>query len=86
MVSVASTFRCISKEMEFRFNHRRDDLFALIGAQLVRVLVAYPIRIRWGNKGPDPEMTNHPCQFCGLCISWLIRQIPSHNISEAPVP
>ena len=48
MVSVASTFRCISKEMEFRFNHRRDDLFALIGAQLVRVLVAYPIRYTLG--------------------------------------
>ena len=32
------------KEMEFRFNHRRDDLFALVGTQLVRVLFAYPVR------------------------------------------
>ena len=32
------------KEMEFRFNHRRDDLFELVGTQLIRVLFAYPIR------------------------------------------
>lgn len=32
------------KEMEFRFNHRRDDLFELVGTQLVRVLFAYPVR------------------------------------------
>jgi transposase len=33
-------FPLYRKEMEFRFNQRRDDLFALIGTQLVRVPVA----------------------------------------------
>jgi len=33
-------FPLCRKEMEFRLNHRRDDLFALIGTQLVRMLVA----------------------------------------------
>lgn len=31
------------KEMEFRFNHRRDDLFALLGTHLMQVLFDYPI-------------------------------------------
>jgi transposase len=32
------------KEREFRFNHRRDDLFELLGTYLVRVLLDYPIQ------------------------------------------
>ncbi|WP_447976980.1 IS1595 family transposase [Candidatus Nitrospira bockiana] len=31
------------KEMEFRFNHRRDDLFELLGTHLLKVLFEYPI-------------------------------------------
>ena len=32
------------KEMEFRFNHRRDDLFSLLGDHLVTLLFDYPIQ------------------------------------------
>lgn len=32
------------KEMEFRFNHRQDDLFALLGQRLVTLLFEYPIQ------------------------------------------
>ena len=32
------------KEMEFRFNHRRDNLFTLLGDHLVRVLFDYPVQ------------------------------------------
>lgn len=32
------------KEMEFRFNHRRDDLFALLGQRLVPMLFDYPMQ------------------------------------------
>ena len=32
------------KEMEFRFNHRRDDLFTLLGDYLVTLLFDYPVQ------------------------------------------
>jgi transposase len=32
------------KEMEFRFNHRRDNLFTLLGDHLVTVLFDYPVQ------------------------------------------
>jgi Transposase and inactivated derivatives len=32
------------KELEFRFNHRRDDLAALLGQRLVMILFDYPVQ------------------------------------------